>query len=232
MTRIVILTTILMLPASLPAGGEADTVRLLPLDSFGGTLKGCEVKSFQRFGDGSFTERNELFHGLVGTRVPFGQYDASVTCENDTGAAAIVLVNENEQFIVVSSARHLGDYGPGMAPYFKVFVEGEAPLPTEPTWVALRGVFISQAAVDIVNPDTHAARFGNPEPGTYFLTVFAGGRILCHGMIAITKPLSGLEVRPSKGCSVTGGPGVGVFAPAAPLEMVEPRKTIKPTSQP
>jgi hypothetical protein len=160
-------------------------------------------------------DRSALFRGLTGTAVPFGEYTVSATCEGDTGASSVVLIDTDKAFAVVSSAKHLRDYMPGFGPDFHVGVSNWRDF-SDPVWAQLSGVFVPERVVDTIHPDSGEALLPIESSGSYILTVFVGGRILCRQAIRIDAVGGRIVVRAtSPACLLQSSRGV-VLQDAAP----------------
>lgn len=183
----------------------ARTVTVLPLGTNGESLKGCRVEIFLDLD--SKDERHDLFDGLFAEHVPFGRYSIYTKCGPSNGASSTVIVNREDTFLIVSSARHVADYMPGHAPTFRVSVSNSGDFPS-PVWVQLIGVFRDDRVVDRVRADAKEALLLIEDPGSYILTVFSRGRALCRELLRIDDPGGSLTIQIGKQCVLHSSRGI------------------------
>ena len=186
---------------AMPAEGAR--VRIIAVDPFGQMLAGCSVARFYP------PENRNLdfatrFSGLVAADVPIGRYYVALSCAQHMSASAQISVGRADNAVLVSSPVAISDYPPGRVPQTKIRVKGLAG-PTKTRWIKLVGLYVDAADVIALATD-NTASLVSPTPGKYWLGLFDGGTLLCHGIIGIQMELRDLiTVDVSQGCSIELG---------------------------
>jgi hypothetical protein len=193
---------------------SAKTVKVLALDTYGNVLRGCRIRHFLDLA--TKDDRSELFRGLNGTNVPYGEYSVSAACDDNTGASSILVVNRPDTFLVAASARHVADSTPGGGPEFLVKVSNWHDFPNK-VWIQLASVFRDERFVDEVHMDSGEAHLSFELPGLYVLTVFAGGEILCRQPVKIDSVGGDLTVQAGGICTMLSSHGVALRESAPPI---------------
>jgi hypothetical protein len=200
----------------------AQSVTLMPIGPFGESLTNCKVISFVTWKDGVSIDRKTLFIDLVGKDIPFGAYSVDVRCDVpkgvtsvSQGVASIISVKAHKDFVVVSSHRWLGDHLPGGGPRFRIHVQ-KSPGLSEPLWVKLVGIYLSEVHVVEIDKITSDATIVGATPGNYVLMLLIPPKVLCMRELLLLNPwesVSGerfITIDMTKGCEINEASGIEI----------------------
>ncbi len=184
------------------------TVTLSVLSSLGQSQAGCHLLEFVLLDDGANADYKSRFDGLVGKNIPFGySYRVSVKCTDPgAGGSFWIPVLRSDQFVVLSSWPHLGDYFTGDEPRLTVSVSRHSGAQTlGQAWVKVIGVYVDGREVDKLDSQSGATRFYHLEPGRFLVLLLTGERVLCTKQIDVLGPEARLELSLSgQGCKAEG----------------------------
>lgn len=199
--------------ARLVTASSLATVTLLPLDSFGGARQGCQVVEFVTLDDLE-TDYKMRFEGLRAKNIPFGaDYRTHIKCDDQRGSGPFfVTVNRSDQFIVLGSWLHRGDYVTGPSPRLTVSVAGTLDAgPSPKTWVKIVGVYLDHSETGKVDPESHSAMFYDLVPGRYLVLILSGKKLSCTKQVDFFGAHTGLDISISqKSCTARESPGIQI----------------------
>lgn len=169
----------------LAACALAHSVALAPIGPFGEHLTGCYVEGFRFVASPGheWIEYRDHFHGLSASGLPYGEYEASVQCREMKVYSAVKL-HLPGQFEVISLGGRItrSDHKPSSL----VIQMPAAPTGGDLWWVVLsrlygNGLYVGQFE------HLQSAQVGDPEPGSYLVTVLSSGGYECVKEIDLTE---------------------------------------------
>jgi hypothetical protein len=157
------------------------TVTLSVLDSFGLPRSDCHVTRFFSEAPYKKAEYKNKFAKYVGEKIPYAGYTLFLRCDDGKPLGPVYVdVRRPQEFVVIGRWRNMGDFVTGTDPRLAVSVETDAETHlSDHAWVKVVGVYIDNAEVDQLNPQTHEASFYEIVPGRYLVLLLDGNKIIC-----------------------------------------------------
>lgn len=184
---------------ALAGNALAADLTMVAVDPFGRQIQGCHVREFRtvartRGTDAGYEGR---FQGLIGTHVPLGEYEARLACGGAEVRRRVVVDRSNEfEVVVIDGRQFISDHVPP-----KLVVKMESSFPKNETWwIRLLGVYNGRIYTDRFSPDGRQAVIVDPDPGSYFVAVFATTGYVCVREVDFVEFTSAWTFR-SAGCS-------------------------------
>jgi hypothetical protein len=163
------------------------TVTMSVFDSFGVAQSGCHVLGFVSFNGDDHSDYKTRFGGLVGQNIPFGgNYRVDIRCADERAKGSfVVAVDRQDEFIVIGTWMHLGDYETGQTPRLTVTLGNSSSESSSGSWIKIVGVYSGRQEVARLDTQSHSVRFYAIEPGRYLMLLVSRENLLCTRQLDI-----------------------------------------------